>query len=360
MSLQLPPDDGDLAFYAMRQLPPADADAMQRHLASNPADRARLAMVEVALGLFAEETVSMQQVPEGSLERLMQNVVPGRQEAVKLLPTGKPLNTQRPWSIFRLLPWAGWAVAAASVLLVAGRYIPREAQLASQVANANAAARQAAAAKQQAETQNRLLQTALQQRTVETIAHQNRVSNVEQQAAALKAKADAALTTAARQEAKANDLTAVAAAATRERDSLRGQLDAQAAESSQIAARSTDAEELLSALRNPAALRVTLTVPKKKPSPTGRGTYLASTGSLIFIGSNLPTLQANKVYELWLMPSDGSAPLPAGTFLPDATGSATLVASRFRQNVAAKGFAVTVENQGGSQTPTLPIVLAGA
>ncbi|MBE7181400.1 MAG: anti-sigma factor, partial [Terriglobus roseus] len=69
-------------------------------------------------------------------------------------------------------------------------------------------------------------------------------------------------------------------------------------------------------------------------------------------------LPAGKVYELWLMPSDGSAPIPAGTFTPDASGNATLIASNF-QKVAAKGFAITAEPAGGSQTPTLPILLVG-
>jgi hypothetical protein len=29
------------------------------------------------------------------------------------------------------------------------------------------------------------------------------------------------------------------------------------------------------------------------------------------------------------------------------------------KGIAAKGFGVTIENEGGSDTPTLPIVLAG-
>jgi len=105
-------------------------------------------------------------------------------------------------------------------------------------------------------------------------------------------------------------------------------------------------------------LRVTLTRPKSSAAPTGRATYVASRGTLVFLANNLAPLKSNKVYQLWLMPADGSKPVPIGTFAPDARGAATVVTAHFPRSVSAKGFSVTIEKEGGSQTPTLPIVLA--
>ncbi|WP_419806319.1 anti-sigma factor domain-containing protein [Terriglobus sp.] len=358
MSAQFILNDDDLTLYALRLLPDAEAALIARHLEENTGDRRRLALIELTLGIFAELNVEMQPVPENSLNRLLQAI----EEPKKLAPLPKPVAARvkgRQWSIFDLLPWAGWAVAATLALLVAGHYAPRQTHFANELAGAQAKARQAATAAKQINAENSALRTALQQTSEQAAATQNKASDAERQAAALRAKADAAIAEATKQGVKADDSASVAKEASRERDILQGQLSAQSARAAQIAAQSADAQSVVAALSNPSALRVTLTVPKKKINPSGRGAYLASTGALVFIGSNLPVPETNKVYELWLMPSDGSAPIPAGTFVPDAAGNATVVNAKFRQNVAANGFAVTIENQGGSQTPTLPLVLAG-
>ena len=108
------------------------------------------------------------------------------------------------------------------------------------------------------------------------------------------------------------------------------------------------------------AQHVVLTTAKTPPMPTGRTTYLARTGELIFQGSNLASLPPGKAYELWLIPADGSASIPAGTFRPDAQGNASLVFPKLSAGVAAKAFGITIERAEGSPTPTLPIVLAGS
>ena len=63
--------------------------------------------------------------------------------------------------------------------------------------------------------------------------------------------------------------------------------------------------------------------------------------------------------ELWLIPTTG-APIPAGVFKPDAHGSASVVNPPLPPGVEAKAFAITVENEAGSATPTMPIVMMGA
>ena len=158
---------------------------------------------------------------------------------------------------------------------------------------------------------------------------------------------------------RANDLATVAEANGAERDALRNALAAQQNATAELNAQTATARQVADALSDPTALRVTLTVPKQKKNPTGRGTYVSATGTLLFTGSNLRPVPANKTYELWLMPSDGSAPIPAGTFVPDAAGNATVISPQFRRSISARRFAVKLENAGGSLKPTLPILLAG-
>jgi anti-sigma-K factor RskA len=94
--------------------------------------------------------------------------------------------------------------------------------------------------------------------------------------------------------------------------------------------------------------------------PEAHATYIADKGALVLVATHLDQLADNKTYELWLLPSDKSlTPIPAGLFRPDAAGSATVVMPQLPKGVTAKGFGVTVEADGGSKTPTAPIVLAG-
>jgi anti-sigma-K factor RskA len=107
------------------------------------------------------------------------------------------------------------------------------------------------------------------------------------------------------------------------------------------------------------ALRVTLVAAKTPPQPQGKAIYVRDRSSLIFLASNLQALPAQKAYELWLIPTSG-APIPAGVFKPDPHGSATVINPPLPPGVQAKAFAITVEPEGGSAAPTLPIVMFGA
>jgi anti-sigma-K factor RskA len=70
-------------------------------------------------------------------------------------------------------------------------------------------------------------------------------------------------------------------------------------------------------------------------------------------------LPPNKTYELWVIPADGTAPIPAGTFQPDSHGMASVLLPNLPAGIQAKAFGVTMENAGGATTPTLPILLTG-
>jgi hypothetical protein len=145
----------------------------------------------------------------------------------------------------------------------------------------------------------------------------------------------------------------------RERDSLRSVIGAQNARIERVRQESDSATRAMEALTDPKAQRITLTKDRAPAFPIGRAVYNPEKGSLVFLASNLDPLQPYKTYELWLIPTDGHDPIPAGTFKPDDKGTASLILPELPKGVSAKAFGVTVEDDGGSQTPTLPILMAG-
>jgi hypothetical protein len=146
-----------------------------------------------------------------------------------------------------------------------------------------------------------------------------------------------------------------------EREALRGAVTTQAGRLDHLTADAAAARQVLETMTDSSAMRVTLiTKGQTTPLPTGRATYVANKGTLIFLASNLEPLQPAKTYELWLIPAAGGQnPIPAGTFRPDARGNASVIMPPLPKGVEAKAFGVTVEDEGGASTPTLPIVLVG-
>jgi hypothetical protein len=125
------------------------------------------------------------------------------------------------------------------------------------------------------------------------------------------------------------------------------------------------AEEVLRTLTSQGALQVMMHIqpPDGVPVthlPEGRAAYDQASGSLVFVASNLLPVPQGKTYELWVLPADSkAAPIPSGTFRPDDKGNATVMMPEIPKGVVAQGFGVTMENAGGSKTPTLPIILSG-
>jgi hypothetical protein len=140
---------------------------------------------------------------------------------------------------------------------------------------------------------------------------------------------------------------------------LHRELQQKSEQLAQQGAASARAQRVLDTLTASSAQRVTLTAAKAKPAPSARAVYLASSGSLIFQANNLDPLPAGKTYELWVIPANGKAPIPAGLFQPDTAGSASVILPPLPVGVPAKAFGVTVERAEGSDTPTAPILLAG-
>jgi anti-sigma-K factor RskA len=102
-----------------------------------------------------------------------------------------------------------------------------------------------------------------------------------------------------------------------------------------------------------------LPVSMKTKMPTGKAIYSRDRSGLIFVASNLQPVPAQKSYELWLIPMKG-APIPAGMFKPDAHGMAMVMNPPLPVGIEAKAFAITIEPERGSPTPTLPMVMMSA
>jgi anti-sigma-K factor RskA len=149
-----------------------------------------------------------------------------------------------------------------------------------------------------------------------------------------------------------------AASLWKENIGLKASLAAAGAQAAQSARELEDIRRIAAPIIEPDAQRVTLVAVKTPAQPQGKAFYLRNRSSLVFVANNMPALPPQKAYELWLIPAQG-APIPAGVFKPDAHGSATVVNPPLPARTEAKAFAITVENEAGATSPTMPIVMMG-
>ncbi len=145
----------------------------------------------------------------------------------------------------------------------------------------------------------------------------------------------------------------------KENTSLRAMLASARSSEAESTRQLNELRRIAAPIIEPEAQRVTLVAVKTSPQPQGKAFYLRSRNSLVFLASNLPPLPQEKAYELWLIPTSGN-PIPAGVFKPDAHGSAGVVNPPLPPGIEAKAFAITIENQSGSEKPTTPIIMMGA
>ncbi|MGO4803596.1 anti-sigma factor [Arthrobacter sp. 2MCAF15] len=87
---------------------------------------------------------------------------------------------------------------------------------------------------------------------------------------------------------------------------------------------------------------------------TATVTISASRDAAVVKMNGVPAPPAGKVYQMWLIPKDGSAPISQG--LMDAKALAKPAVVKGIGSAAALG--ITVEPEGGSASPTLPTVAA--
>jgi len=149
-----------------------------------------------------------------------------------------------------------------------------------------------------------------------------------------------------------------AASLWKENAALKQSLASASAQAVQSARELDDLRKISAPLISPEAKHITLVAMKTPPQPQGKAFYLRNRSSLVFMANNMPALPPHNAYELWLIPMQG-APVPAGMFKPDAHGSATVVNPPLPAGMEAKAFAITVENEAGASTPTMPIMMMG-
>jgi anti-sigma-K factor RskA len=87
--------------------------------------------------------------------------------------------------------------------------------------------------------------------------------------------------------------------------------------------------------------------------------YLNPSRGILLISSNLPRLNAGKIFEMWVIPK-GGAPRPAGLFQANPDGTAVHILAGALDLASLDAVAVTVEPEAGSSAPTSPIIIAAS
>ncbi|MDX2267683.1 MAG: anti-sigma factor [Bryobacter sp.] len=115
------------------------------------------------------------------------------------------------------------------------------------------------------------------------------------------------------------------------------------------------AQDLYDFLRQPSTIGVKFGDTPTAP-PRGQ-VFVNRDRGVLLLAANLPPMPAGQIFEMWLVPKGGAAPVPAGLFRAEAgqgvhyrSGPVDL------PNLAA--IAVTLEPEAGSTTPTPPILFA--
>lgn len=93
-------------------------------------------------------------------------------------------------------------------------------------------------------------------------------------------------------------------------------------------------------------------------APTARGTFYAGDATGVLVLQDLPPLTQDEVYQIWLIPSDGS-PIAAGLVRVEAEGATTVNIDMDGKSQEFAAVGVSTEPAGGSPQPTGPVVLLG-
>jgi anti-sigma-K factor RskA len=117
--------------------------------------------------------------------------------------------------------------------------------------------------------------------------------------------------------------------------------------------------EIVAMLKDPKAQQnILVPVPvNNSQQPQVKTIYVRDKGHVLVIANNLAELPSGKAYQLWLLTGEGHA-MPCGTFTTDWRGHGMKLHSMKTPGVEAKGFAITIEPEGGSEKPTPPIVMS--
>jgi len=93
----------------------------------------------------------------------------------------------------------------------------------------------------------------------------------------------------------------------------------------------------------------------------GRVVYQPAGQTAWAVLEHLPSLNAGRVYQLWLLPTtQGAPPVSAGTFVPGPSGTASVVIRAPSRLAGFAGIGLTTEPAPGCTAPTGPIPANGS
>jgi len=118
-----------------------------------------------------------------------------------------------------------------------------------------------------------------------------------------------------------------------------------------------DAQSQLAVLAAPDLVRIDLAGQTNAPAASARAFWSRSRG-MVFTASNLPSLPAGRVYQLWVLTATGP-PVSVGLLEPDQTGGLTAVFQTPPDIPPPTQVAVSDEPAGGVPSPTGMIWVAG-
>jgi len=120
-------------------------------------------------------------------------------------------------------------------------------------------------------------------------------------------------------------------------------------------ARESQNLQVISFLQQPGASHIFLATQPGIP-PSRADVYLSSQEKRLLVSADLPPAPAGKVYQLWFL---APGPKSAGLIPTDQSGHGFAQVSIPPEITTLKGTAITLEPEGGSAQPTMPIYVLG-
>jgi anti-sigma-K factor RskA len=134
-------------------------------------------------------------------------------------------------------------------------------------------------------------------------------------------------------------------------------LDALARDAEQLRAELRGQQAVIAILRDPATQVVALAGLPPAPAARARMMWHAKAGG-VFVATGLPAPPEGKAYQLWAI-AGGNAPVSAGVFTVDASGTGSLAVRPLPGISTVNAFAVTLEPAGGLPAPSGDMYLLG-
>jgi anti-sigma-K factor RskA len=119
-----------------------------------------------------------------------------------------------------------------------------------------------------------------------------------------------------------------------------------------------EAYEFVELVRTPGAAVIELKGTNAAAGATAKVAY-DKTGHAMLLADKLPDVPKGKAYQLWFIVGN-NPPMPGKTFSPDETGNGMLKDQMPKEALTSPVFAVTLEPEHGSTSPTSPMYLSSS